>query len=473
MTTNIRAALRGVAPLTARLETWMQDLLAQPDECTRLVAQFGSPVNVHNFAPMAGNVTELRDAAKRHGVDFQIYFARKANKTIAAVEAAVSLACGVDVASLNELRQCLEAGVSGERLIVSAAVKSRALLELAVGAGATVSVDNDEELHALMEVGAAAAVVPRAALRLAVEHPDVPPTRFGLTAAAWLREASIDPVAPSVEIAGVHFHLNGYLASARAIGIAQSLRLVADLRAKGHTPSFVDMGGGIPMSYLEDRREWDAFWDGLASLDAGDESLTWKSDRLGSIDGSPSSGVYPYFQELTRGDWLDQLLASPCGDSGKSIAEALTSAGLQLRCEPGRSLLDGCGLTLAEVAFTKDRSDGVALVGLHMNRTQCRSTSADFLLDPVLVRAGSPRRGRSTASAFLVGAYCIEEELLLRRRFQFPAGVGAGDLVAFPNTAGYLMHIVESASHQLPLATNVAWRDGQWVTATPSQTGLS
>ncbi len=30
-----------------------------------------------------------------------------------------------------------------------------------------------------------------------------------------------------------------------------------------------------------------------------------------------------------------------------------------------------------------------------------------------------------------------------------------GDLIAFPNTAGYLMHILESASHQIPLARNL------------------
>jgi len=134
----------------------------------------------------------------------------------------------------------------------------------------------------------------------------------------------------------------------------------------------------------------------------------------------------------------------------------LTERGIQLRCEPGRSLLDGCGLTLSEVAFTKQRSDGANLVGLHMNRTQCRSTSADFLVDPLLVRAsGRHAPERSPYSGFLVGAYCIEEELILRRRFEFPHGVSKGDIIAFPNTGGYLMHIIESASHQLPLAKNV------------------
>ena len=56
---------------------------------------------------------------------------------------------------------------------------------------------------------------------------------------------------------------------------------------------------------------------------------------------------------------------------------------------------------------------------------------------------------------FLVGAYCIEDELILRRRMRFPNGVAPGDVIAVPNTAGYFMHILESASHQIPLAKNV------------------
>ena len=35
-----------------------------------------------------------------------------------------------------------------------------------------------------------------------------------------------------------------------------------------------------------------------------------------------------------------------------------------------------------------------------------------------------------------------------------------GDVVALVNTGGYLMHILESASHQIPLALNVVRRPG-------------
>ncbi|MHA7268693.1 alanine racemase [Arthrobacter sp. HLT1-20] len=453
----------GTAPLTARLETWMEDLLNSPARCRELIDAYGSPVNVHEFAALGSNAQELRTVAAAHSIDFQIYFARKANKTMGAIDQAIREGCGVDVASLNELRQCLDRGVPAERIIVTAAVKSRALLQLAIASRVTISVDNKDELLVVSELADERGENVEVALRLAVAHPAIPPTRFGLLAARWLEVLGDTELASRVTVAGIHFHLNGYDASARALGISEALSLIGQLRTMGHEPTFVDMGGGIPMSYVDSAEQWENFWSTLEPLPAGDETLTWKSDRFGATGGAPAAGVYPYHQELVRGAWLGEILGSVPEPGSASIASSLRRAQIQLRCEPGRSLLDGCGMTIAEVAFTKNRSDGVPLVGLHMNRTQCRSTSADFLVDPLLVHQGQPRRERTFDSAFLVGAYCIEEELLLRRRFEFPAGVAAGDLVAFPNTAGYLMHIVESASHQLPLAANLLWNGAEWV----------
>jgi diaminopimelate decarboxylase len=193
----------------------------------------------------------------------------------------------------------------------------------------------------------------------------------------------------------------------------------------------------------------------------------------------PSPATYPYYQAVTRGEWLRQILSAPAGSDGGTVADELRVRQIELRCEPGRSLLDGCGMTIAQVAFRKHASDGIPLVGLYMNRTQVRSTSADFLLDPIFIRrspqpvvsGSSSEPGRPALSessvpsdplsgAFLVGSYCIEEELILRRSFDFPNGVQVGDLIAFPNTGGYLMHILESASHQLPLAANLVATPG-------------
>ena len=128
--------------------------------------------------------------------------------------------------------------------------------------------------------------------------------------------------------------------------------------------------------------------------------------------------------------------------------------------EPGRSLLDQCGLSIAQVAFRKTDSAGNLLVGLAMNRTQLRSSSADFLVDPIHIPKQPKENNLSMQShGYLVGAYCLEQELILKRKLTFQQYPEVGDLIAFPNTAGYMMHFFESEAHLFELAANVFVHD--------------
>ncbi|MFC0674614.1 alanine racemase [Brachybacterium hainanense] len=450
----------GMPPLTARTETWMEDLLSDPAQAAALIREHGSPVNVLDLSPLRRNVDELVTAAASEGVDLQVFVARKANKALTVVEEALACGAGVDVASPAELEQSLRAGAPGHRVIVTAATKSDALLARAAASGAAVSLDNLDETAALARICAETGAEAEVALRIASADPRIPPTRFGLRPEVWLEH--LDELPARLRIGGVHFHLNGYSAAERSVVLAEACRLVDALRAAGHPVHYVDMGGGIPMRYLEDAAQWRTFWEALAA--ARSDEVTWRGDALGLVDPArdrPSPAVYPFWQEAVRGSWIREVLTAQV--EGTTPARLLVERGLELRCEPGRSVLDGCGLTLAEVAFRKESSDGRPLVGLHMNRTQLRSTSADVLLDPRWLRPPSAGEPGPATDAFLVGAYCIEEELILRRRLRLPQGAARGDVVAFVNTAGYLMHILESASHQLPLAATVVRRDGSWV----------
>lgn len=462
---------RGISPLTARLEDWQTDLCSRPGELADLLEEHGSPVNLIAPEVMERNAGELQSAAAASGVDLRIFFARKANKALALVDEARSLELGIDVASERELRQVLDRGVAADDVMVTAAVKPRVMLELCASSGITVAVDNEDELVLLAEIAVSLGAEVPVALRLApAPAPGRNPTRFGMTVpeiGALLDRHWPTPGDSPLRIDGVHFHLDGYSAGERVEAIGESLGLIDRLRTRGHLPSFIDMGGGIPMSYLEDRNEWDEFWrrHSAGLLDA-EPRLTFEGHGLGlsAADGEVGGtrSVYPYWQSPVRGEWLAEVLASTV-PGGHSVSSELRSRDLQLRCEPGRSLLDGAGMTVASVEFRKQRSDGTWLVGLAMNRTQCRSTSEDFMVDPMLIRPPASRgSGRSTGpiDAFLVGAYCIERELLTLRKLHFTEGVEPGDLVVFPNTAGYLMHILESASHQIPLARNLIVGEG-------------
>lgn len=479
--------VHGLPPLPARMEQWARELTTDAAACTGLLDVYSSPVNVVNPAPMVRNVEELVTAGANHGVEVRVFYARKANKALTFVDTVSAAGHGVDVASYRELEQVLAAGVAGRDIILSAAIKPDALLQLAVDNEVTISVDTVAELERII---ALARRVPGAthpvavAPRLAPDPRRLLATRFGERRHTWaaaLNELSAEDLS-LVRVAGIHVHLHGYSATDRALALAEVFALCDDL-APHHRVEFVDIGGGVPMSYIDDAAAWDHFEQMRAHHDAL-QPFTWKSDPLATI--------YPYHQQPIRGRWLDDVLSRPhrrvsCtggaavdDETGASsdvhtVADELRRQGLRLHVEPGRSIVDGCGLTLARVEFVKHRADGIALVGLGMNRTQCRTTSDDFTIDPVHIpvdgasgsAAGDERgTGGSVASSFgepekieayLVGAYCIEDELILRRRIRFPRGVKPGDVVALPNTAGYFMHILESASHQIPLAKNVVW----------------
>ncbi|MDO5661290.1 MAG: Y4yA family PLP-dependent enzyme [Brachybacterium sp.] len=445
---SLRTACQGTPPLTARLEPWMRELLSDPEACDALLETHGSPVNVHDVSALARNAEEMLAVARELDVPMRLFIARKANKTLGVVDAARAAGHGIDVGSENELRQVLDRGVAPDDIVLTSAIKPRRLLDLALGAGVPVALDTLDEAALAQEVAASTARSGPSpvALRLAPAPSElIAPTRFGESAATWSDWAArLSPSDSGLRIDGVHFHLHGYDAAARTAAIAEALGLIDQLRELGHRPGFLDIGGGVPMSYLDDAAEWDAFW---AAMDAPEASRpSWRGD--------PLRPVYPYHQAPTRGEWLRTVLTADVAP-GISAAEALQERSIELRAEPGRAMLDGCGMTLARVVQRTTTSDGIPVIGLAMNRTQCRSTSADFLLDPILVRPASAGAPSDAIEGFLVGAYCIEEELILRRRLRFGTGVAVGDIIAIPNTGGYLMHILESASHQIPLAVNV------------------
>jgi len=463
----VRSNCRGMLPLTAKLEPWITEL-CHGTTLPALVHEHGSPLNVLNTEPFQRNVTALYDVAQAQGLDFDVYFARKANKCLAFVDTANKLGCGVDTASLEELQQVLQSQVPAEKIICTAAIKSETLLRLCIISGVTIAVDNLDEL---MQTAILAEELNRranVAVRLSgFQHQKKKlPSRFGfdideiLPLLQDLRDDALNCL-PYLNLIGVHFHLDGYSQAQRISAIQQLLPLIDELRAREFPIQFLDIGGGFPMRYLESRTEWDTFWQTQQQALLGEHApLTYRNHGLGltpvegTLIGKPN--CYPYYQNPVQADWFEQILTSAC-EAG-TIAESLRKRQIQLRCEPGRSILDGCGFTVARVESRKQQATGDWLIGVSMNRTQCRTSSDDFLVDPLLIPATekSPLpRTPAGISGYLVGAYCTESELLSLRKLQFPHGVGLGDLIVFPNTAGYFMHFLESRSHQFPLARNV------------------
>ncbi len=230
------------------------------------------------------------------------------------------------------------------------------------------------------------------------------------------------------------------------------------------------MGGGFLVNYLESEAEWIDFQEELKlALEGVRPPITFQNNGLGfylrndEVQGSLQT--YPYFNHTAKEHFLRMILESPT--SHGTVAQALLERNIELRLEPGRSLGGSGRYNLARVAFRKKDANDTLLIGLEMNKTQIFSSSADFLLDPFLLPVVEhvPTNEDETVNAYLVGAYCLETDVILKRKITFPYIPQVGDLICFPNTAGYMMHFYESQSHLFDLAENLT------VSADP--TGLS
>lgn len=439
----------------------MKTLLDDSAVCDSLLDRFGSPVHVHSSEPMARNVGDLIRVATEHDVSLDVFFARKANKALIYVETAYEMGIGVDVASLEELDQVLSSGFPPTRVIVTAAIKSSELMRRCARDDILVVLDNRDEADAFIDMCDAEREIGRVAIRVGghILGHQAAPSRFGFEPAEIVPlVAELTPRASAdIQVEGLHFHLDGYEVFDRVDALNTCLGLVDELATRGHQMEYIDMGGGFPMQYAASPAEWHDFWRTLSRSMLGDQApVTYRNMGYGQIahEGrvlGPRE-AYPHVQPMDASAWLSAILAAPLEPgNATTVAEALTKRGLRLRCEPGRALLDGCGVTLARIQHLKSLDDDL-MIGLDMNGSNCRSRKSELLTDPVFI--GHQRANPDTVTGYLTGAYCTESDLITHRRLAIPKEIDTGDAVAFVNTAGYLMHFVESRSHQLPLPTN-------------------
>lgn len=453
--------------LPARPMPWLSDLLDDQDRCRALLDRWGSPLHLHRPDRLPLNAGRYLDAASRAGVDLDLFFARKANKALSYMDQAQVAGLGIDVASENELRQALDRGVDGGRIVVTAAVKAPGLLRLAARHGACVVIDHPAEITALREVARAVPDHGPVEVALRLRGFQLPgghhASRFGVSVEELppvldsLGEAQRDGLAT----VGLHFHLDGYAAMDRAAALDQCIALTPTLRQRGLPIRFVDMGGGFPVEYAAEAEHWEHFLEALDGALLGERPpITFRNTGFGrlrtdegTLAGRPA--VYPHAQSPVGAAWMESILTARRATSDQTVGKGLVDARLTLRAEPGRALLDGCGATLTRVEFVKSGAGAEVLVGVAMNGSHCRTRKSELLTDPWHLIAGAGEEEAEACEGFLVGAWCAEDDLITSRRLAFPHGVAPDDLIVFPNTAGYYMHFVESRSHQLPLPKNV------------------
>ncbi|MEP2281419.1 Y4yA family PLP-dependent enzyme [Maribacter sp.] len=451
--------------LTPKTSEWMHELFNDQGVVRGLVERYGSPINIHHLPSFNNNCESYQEVFQSYGLKYRIFYARKANKSKGLVKQAFASGIGVDTASFKELEQSLALGGNAENLVLTAAIKTQAQIELAINNGVPIILDNEDECRLTSTTAATLNKTAKVGFRISGFEVDGKKlySRFGFDV-----DEVIDFIGSYVgdgktfdllEVTGLHFHLDSYSTHQRSISLIASIHIVSALKEKGYPISFIDIGGGILMNYLEDEKEWTNFNEKLKDAVLNqDNDITFNDNGLGfRLEDGKLNGklnTYPYFNKINKGSFIKEVLDFMDDASGLSVASLLLKNDIEIRIEPGRSLLDQVGMTVAKVIHRKKDAKGQWLVGLEMNMSQMMSSSADFLLDPFMLY-NSEIEENEHVDVFFTGAYCLERDVLLKRKITLPRLPAIGEYVAFVNTAGYMMHFFETEAHLFELTTNL------------------
>ncbi|WP_410813835.1 Y4yA family PLP-dependent enzyme [Micromonospora sp. 067-2] len=420
---------------------------------------------------MAANVAAFRAVLSRHRLAGQIFYAHKANRSSALVREIAATDAGVDVASLAELQHALGSGLVPER-IMATGPKNSDFLWLAARTGVMVSVDSVSELVEL-----AALVTDRALPRVRVlvrlsgfasasAQVRSRRSRFGVSAAAVGQVLDVlGKHVDALDLVGVAFHLDTIELPEKIVALEGCLGALDECRRRGLRPWSVDIGGGFGVDYLADGAQWERYTSALTEAVLGKRApLTWNGHSYGlRAEGGVVRGslnLYPAHRPVSGAAYLDRLLRSTAPDQRRPLGGLLLDNMYELHVEPGRALLDQCGLVLATVLEVRDEDNGDTIVRLDCNARDVSTEEHGVLMDPVVVHRTAPA-GAGPVGAYLFGNLCLEADLITRRKVFLPTRPHIGDLLAFVNTAGYLMDFSATQALRQPIGRKAAlYRDG-------------
>lgn len=417
---------------------------ASPEALVALTREYGSPLNIVVPHVLAQNVEAFRTVLHRHDVRYEIFYGAKVNKSPGLVRAAIDAGVGVDVSSIYEMRDALRAGVDPRRLCATGPAKTRVFHMALVANGALISVDSVEELKDLESMVREIEPVRPARVLLRYRPVASKSSRFGMQEDDLLsclnRLAYLNGI---FSFEGFHFHLAGYDYESRAKAASELVRFVDAASALGLDPKIIDIGGGLPVEYVEPEA-YEAFVH-------AQRSHHYRNGKL------PAS-FYPYGGRTGACEWLDRFLASP-GVDGKSVSGYLKARGLTLAIEPGRSLADQTAVSAFRITRVKSTAMNEAVIFVEGSSFSACETwfASEFLVDPILVpmRVDGNEDGAPTR-AWIAGHSCLDEDVITNRLIHFPTNPKAGDLLVYANTAGYQMDLLENEFHRHPMPRRIA-----------------
>ena len=243
---------------------YQQDLLFAEDvSLNKIAEEYGTPSYVYSRATLERHAKAYTESfASMNGL---VCFSVKALSNISILKVLKQCGCGFDIVSGGELHRALLAGADPQKIIFSGVGKSKA--EMAAGIQNNIlsfNVESESELVKLEEVAREMDAIAPVAIRFtpgvdAGEHEFIKTGRtsdkFGVSIdqAMQLTERCIQN--KNLKIVGLTCHIGSQITELEKFKEAatQSLKLLLDVEKLEANLDFIDMGGGLGVTYLDEK----------------------------------------------------------------------------------------------------------------------------------------------------------------------------------------------------------------------------
>ena len=293
----------------------------------QIVKNYSSPFYIYNLDDIEQRVNRLKAAFNNK---IHAHYAMKANNHPFLLKKMAEWGLGADIVSGGELKECMDNGIPGTKIVFSGVGKTKSEIAFALKSDIEqINIESPAELKRVAAIASELGVVAPVAFRL---NPDVDPethpyiktgfreNKFGMDESFFSELKSILKENPSsLKLKGLTMHIGSQLRelSSTFEAVEKTLFIWDQFQEEGFELETLDIGGGVGIDYQS-------------------------------------------FDPTSEFEMLETY--------GKGILERVGSRKLELMCEPGRILVGRSGVLVCEVQYIKNtphKNFAIVDTGMH------------------------------------------------------------------------------------------------------------
>jgi diaminopimelate decarboxylase len=228
----------------------------------QIAEKVGTPFYLYSYHTLVRHFTIFDEAFE--GIPHLVCYSAKANSNLALLHLFVNLGGGMDVVSGGELYRALKSGADPQKIVFSGVGKREDEIEYALRTGILMfNVESSQELEVINEV--AGRIGKKAAIAIRI-NPDIDPkthpyistglkqNKFGIDILRAPMAYRLASQLPNLKIVGIDCHIGSQLVEVEPVieALRRLKRLVENLRSEGMEIRYLDLGGGLGITYEDE-----------------------------------------------------------------------------------------------------------------------------------------------------------------------------------------------------------------------------